>query len=106
MPATRFSPAHCPRLIVKIGSALLVDPDGKVRRDWLEGVVADIAARHAAGQAGVVAGAGGSKVGPVKPLLDATIAPPGVPRPAGPPRRAFGTRRSANRHAHQCRQHR
>ena len=48
--ADRFSPASCPRLVVKIGSALLVDPDGTVRRDWLAGVVADIAARHRAGQ--------------------------------------------------------
>ena len=30
--AQRFSPTDCPRLIVKIGSALLVDGDGQVRR--------------------------------------------------------------------------
>ena len=35
-----FPPSSCPRLIVKIGSALLVDPDGSVRRDWLAGLVA------------------------------------------------------------------
>ena len=40
-----FAPVSCPRLIVKIGSALLVDPDGSVRRDWLTGIVADVAAR-------------------------------------------------------------
>ena len=38
-----FPPSSCPRLIVKIGSALLVDPDGSVRRDWLAGLVADVA---------------------------------------------------------------
>jgi glutamate 5-kinase len=45
-----FPPASCPRLIVKIGSALLVGEDGGVRREWLEGVVADIADRTRAGQ--------------------------------------------------------
>ena len=45
-----FPPPDCPRLIVKIGSALLVDPDGGVRRDWLAGIAADIAARTRAGQ--------------------------------------------------------
>ncbi len=63
MSATRFSPAHCPRLIVKIGSSLLVDPDGKVRRDWLMGVVADIAARHAAGQKIAVVSSGAIALG-------------------------------------------
>jgi glutamate 5-kinase len=45
-----FPPASCPRLIVKIGSALLVDPDGAVRRDWVAGIAADIAARARSGQ--------------------------------------------------------
>ncbi|TZG29339.1 glutamate 5-kinase [Sphingomonas montanisoli] len=61
--ATRFAPAACPRLVIKIGSALLVDPDGKVRRDWLEGVVADIAARHAAGQRIAVVSSGAIALG-------------------------------------------
>jgi glutamate 5-kinase len=61
--ASRFSPAACPRLIIKIGSALLVDPDGKVRRDWLEGVVVDIAARHAAGQKIAVVSSGAIALG-------------------------------------------
>src|SRR3546814_1063950 len=39
---TLFPPAACSRLIVKIGSALLVDPAGAVRRDWLAGIAADI----------------------------------------------------------------
>jgi glutamate 5-kinase len=37
------------RLIVKVGSSLLVDPDGTVRRDWLATLVADIAAKMSAG---------------------------------------------------------
>lgn len=63
MAATRFSPAHCHRLVVKIGSALLVDEDGKVRRAWLEGVVADIAARHRAGQQIAVVSSGAIALG-------------------------------------------
>ncbi|HYZ49043.1 MAG TPA: glutamate 5-kinase, partial [Sphingomonas sp.] len=40
-----FPPPSCPRLVVKIGSALLVDVDGGVRREWLAGIAADVAAR-------------------------------------------------------------
>ncbi|HWI85526.1 MAG TPA: glutamate 5-kinase, partial [Sphingomonas sp.] len=43
--SARFTPAACPRLIVKIGSSLLVDPTGEIRREWLAGVVSDIAER-------------------------------------------------------------
>ena len=59
----RFAPAHCPRLIVKIGSSLLVDAGGAVRRDWLASVVADIAARRAAGQAVAVVSSGAIALG-------------------------------------------
>ena len=62
-PARRFSPASCPRLIIKIGSALLVDGEGQVRRDWLTGVVADIAARHLAGQKIAVVSSGAIALG-------------------------------------------
>jgi glutamate 5-kinase len=50
-------------LIVKIGSALLVDPDGGVRRDWLAGIVADIAARARAGQQVAVVSSGAIALG-------------------------------------------
>ena len=59
----RFAPAACARLIVKIGSALLVDGDGAVRRAWLASVVADIAARRAAGQAVAVVSSGAIALG-------------------------------------------
>jgi len=59
----RFSPATCPRLVIKIGSALLVDPAGAIRRDWMAGVVADIAARIAAGQRIVVVSSGAIALG-------------------------------------------
>jgi glutamate 5-kinase len=61
--AERFAPASCPVLVVKIGSALLVDPAGHVRRDWLAGVVADIAAAHAAGQRIIVVSSGAIALG-------------------------------------------
>lgn len=61
--AARFAPAACPRLVVKIGSALLVDPDGTLRRDWLAGIVADIAQRRAAGQQIVVVSSGAIALG-------------------------------------------
>ncbi len=63
MPATPFSPANCPRLIVKIGSALLVDGDGQVRREWLRGVVSDIAVRQRAGQKIAVVSSGAIALG-------------------------------------------
>ncbi|UVO51657.1 glutamate 5-kinase [Sphingomonas sp. SUN019] len=58
-----FPPASVPRLIVKIGSALLVDPDGGVRRDWLTGIAADIAERTRAGQQVAVVSSGAIALG-------------------------------------------
>ncbi len=59
----RFGPAACPRLVVKIGSSLLVDGAGAVRRDWLASVVADVAARRAAGQQIVIVSSGAIALG-------------------------------------------
>ncbi|UZK67350.1 glutamate 5-kinase [Sphingomonas sp. M1-B02] len=58
-----FPPASCPRLIVKIGSALLVDGEGGVRRAWLAGIVADIAERTKAGQQIAVVSSGAIALG-------------------------------------------
>ena len=58
-----FAPTSCPRLIVKIGSALLVDPSGAVRRDWLVGIAADIADRARAGQQVAVVSSGAIALG-------------------------------------------
>ncbi|KQN06362.1 MULTISPECIES: glutamate 5-kinase [unclassified Sphingomonas] len=52
-----------PRLVVKVGSSLLVTADGTVRRDWLAGLVADIAARVKAGQQVVVVSSGAIALG-------------------------------------------
>ena len=58
-----FAPASCPRLIVKIGSALLVDDGGAVRRDWLAGIAADIAERAKGGQQVAVVSSGAIALG-------------------------------------------
>lgn len=58
-----FAPAACARLIVKIGSALLVDAEGGVRRDWLAGIAADIAERARAGQQVAVVSSGAIALG-------------------------------------------
>lgn len=59
----RFAPENCARLVVKIGSSLLVERDGQVRRAWLEGVLDDIAARRAAGQQVIVVSSGAIALG-------------------------------------------
>jgi glutamate 5-kinase len=60
---TLFPPAATPRLVVKVGSALLVDPDGSVRRDWLATLVADLADRAASGQQLVIVSSGAIALG-------------------------------------------
>ena len=58
-----FLPTSCPLLVVKVGSSLLVQPDGNVRRQWLETLVADIGARHKAGQRIVIVTSGAIALG-------------------------------------------
>jgi glutamate 5-kinase len=58
-----FPPAECNRLIVKIGSALLVDPAGGVRRGWLEGIADDVAERRGAGQQVAIVSSGAIALG-------------------------------------------
>mgnify|MGYP003412107052 CR=1 FL=1 len=53
-----LNPASCPLLVVKVGSSLLVEGDGAVRREWLQTLVADIAVRHEAGQRIVIVSSG------------------------------------------------
>jgi glutamate 5-kinase len=61
--AAAFLPSSCPLLVVKVGSALLVQPDGGVRREWLETLVADISKRHQAGQRIIVVTSGAVALG-------------------------------------------
>jgi glutamate 5-kinase len=58
-----FPPPSCPRLIVKIGSALLVDASGGVRREWLGGIAGDIAERVRQGQQVAVVSSGAIALG-------------------------------------------
>ncbi len=59
----RFCPGQCRRLVIKIGSSLLVDEAGDVRRDWLAGVIFEIAERRAAGQEIVIVSSGSIALG-------------------------------------------
>ena len=58
-----FSVATCPLLVVKVGSSLLVQPDGGVRQDWLETLVTDIETRHKSGQRIIVVTSGAIALG-------------------------------------------
>jgi glutamate 5-kinase len=51
------------RLVVKVGSSLLVDESSRVRRDWLRTLVDDIAARHAAGVKIIIVSSGAIALG-------------------------------------------
>jgi glutamate 5-kinase len=62
-PAAPFSPASCRKLVVKIGSSLLVDSAGQVRREWLSSVVGEIAERHRAGQRIIIVSSGSIALG-------------------------------------------
>ena len=58
-----FTPDRSPRLIVKVGSALLVDQAGAIRRPWLADLAAAIAGRVAAGQQVAVVSSGAIALG-------------------------------------------
>lgn len=58
-----FLPSQIRRLVIKIGSALLVDPQGQVREAWLRTLVADVAARKAAGQQIIIVSSGAIALG-------------------------------------------
>jgi glutamate 5-kinase len=58
-----FSPAQCPLLVVKVGSSLLVEKDGSVRRAWLETLVADISDRSRNGQRVIIVTSGAIALG-------------------------------------------
>ncbi|MCF8706510.1 glutamate 5-kinase [Rhizorhapis sp. SPR117] len=58
-----FDAAHWKRIVVKIGSSLLVDKDGRIREDWISTVVEDIAERHAAGQRVIIVSSGAIALG-------------------------------------------
>lgn len=67
MPVARLNdlvdPASCRRLVLKVGSALLVGDEGKPRRAWLATLVSEIAAARARGQDVVVVSSGAIALG-------------------------------------------
>jgi len=62
-------PALTPRLVIKVGSALLVGADG-ARREWLTGLVAEIAAARGRGQDVIVVSSGAIALGARRLGLD------------------------------------
>ena len=58
-------PVLCPRLVIKVGSALLVGAEG-ARREWLAGLVAEIAAARQRGQDVIVVSSGAIALGASK----------------------------------------
>ncbi len=66
MPVTRLAdltdPAACPCLVIKVGSSLLVGRDGP-RRDWIAGLVSEIAACRARGQSVIIVSSGAIALG-------------------------------------------
>ena len=56
-------PAATKRLVIKVGSALLVGANGQPRHEWLAGLVAEVAALRAAGQQVVLVSSGAIALG-------------------------------------------
>ncbi|MET0251076.1 MAG: glutamate 5-kinase [Novosphingobium sp.] len=61
--ADLIDPALAPRLVLKVGSALLVGDDGAPRRAWLETLVGEIAAARVRGQQVIVVSSGAIALG-------------------------------------------
>jgi glutamate 5-kinase len=58
-----FEPKSNPLLVIKIGSSLLVEPNGLVRHTWLDSLASDIAERRAAGQKIIIVSSGAIALG-------------------------------------------
>jgi glutamate 5-kinase len=64
MSQAGFALASSKRLVVKIGSSILVDEaKGQIRRDWLEALTADVARLHKAGCEVVLVSSGAIRLG-------------------------------------------
>lgn len=61
--ADQFAPENCPLLVVKVGSALLIDQNGEVRKSWLEKLISELAERHRAGQKLMIVSSGSIALG-------------------------------------------
>jgi glutamate 5-kinase len=58
-----FSLTDHQRLVVKVGSSLLVGDGGKLRRDWLEGLAEDVAALQSQGRQILIVSSGAIAIG-------------------------------------------
>ena len=58
-----FAPSSCPRLVVKVGSSLLVTPNGEVRHEWLASLAVDIATAAKNGQQIAIVSSGAIALG-------------------------------------------
>ena len=65
-----MSAAKTEKLVVKIGSSLLIGEDGKPRRDWLETLIEDIANLHKDGHSIIIVSSGSIALGAGKLGLD------------------------------------
>ncbi len=63
-------PQHCGTLVLKVGSALLVDGRGEPRKEWLEALVSEIASLRGSGQRIVVVSSGAIALGASRLKLD------------------------------------
>jgi glutamate 5-kinase len=63
VPAPAAAMAAARRLVIKIGSALLVADDGEIRRAWLDLLAADVAGCRARGQEVILVSSGAIAVG-------------------------------------------
>ena len=57
------APRAAQRIIIKIGSSLLIDPDGQPRRAWIETLAADIAIKRQAGDEVIIVSSGAIALG-------------------------------------------
>jgi len=60
---TAFAAHPGRRLVIKVGSSLLVEPNGGIRTEWLVSLIADIAARRAAGLQIIIVSSGAIALG-------------------------------------------
>ena len=51
------------RLVIKVGSSLLIGDDGHVHRDWLQGLAHDVARLHADGHELLIVSSGAIAIG-------------------------------------------
>jgi glutamate 5-kinase len=62
-PMAAAALGNAKRLVIKVGSALLVEDDGEIRRPWLDALVADVARCRARGQEVILVSSGAVAVG-------------------------------------------